>query len=88
MSTTENTLEGCLLSSEHKHQALKSTEPNDYKEPISPQSPIFTEVMNSLHGPDASLNAGMEVQGASSSAPLPVINDSKTLQKIKTAPDF
>ena len=64
--------------------------PNYYKEVVSPESPLsdfsrnfnpFTEVKNFLHGSNASLNDGMESQGASSSAPSTVIHDSKTPQK-------
>ena len=61
------------------------TVPNDYKEPVSPQSPLsclsqnttlYTEVKNSLHGSNASLDVEMEVQEASSIAPFTVIHDS------------
>ena len=93
MSATENALEVLLPSSEFEHQALMITLPNDYKEPVSPQSllfdlsqntTLFTEVKNSLQGSNAPLNDEMEVQEASSSAPFSVIHGSKTLQKLET----
>ena len=76
ISATEKALEISPLSTEFEHQALMITVSNDYKEPISPQRPLsdfsqsttlFTEVENSLHGPNDSLNDEMEVQEASSS---------------------
>ena len=66
------------------------TVPNDYKEPVSPQSSLsefpqdstpLTAVKNSLHGSNNSQNDEMEVQEASNGAPLTVIHDSKTRQK-------
>ena len=63
---------------------------NDLKECVSPQSLLliffqaktpFTEVMNPLHDSSASLNDNMEIQEASSSAPITVIHDSKTPKK-------
>ena len=70
------------------------TVPNDYEEPVSPQSSLseflqdstpLTAVWNSLHGSNNSQNEQMEVQGASNSAPLSVIDDSKTRQKNKNS---
>ena len=89
MSATEKALEVSLPSSEFEHQRMMSTVSNDYKERNSPKSSLsefsqntipFTEFKNSLHGSCASLDDEMEVQEASSSAPLTLIQDSKTWQ--------
>ena len=57
MSTTEIALELPFTSIESEYQALMITVPNDYKEPVSPQSSFsnfsqptapFIEVKNSL----------------------------------------
>ena len=99
MSTTQKPLHAFPPSTELKHQALVITVPKDYKtvsndseEIVSPQRSFsgllqntspFTEVKNSLHGSNTSLNDDLEFQGASSIAPLTVKGYSKTLQKIK-----
>ena len=92
MSSTEKTLKVSLLSTELGHQALMTTLPKYCKEPVSPQSslsdfsqntPQFTEVNDSFHGSNASLNDEMEIHETSTSAPLTVIHDSKTPQKNK-----
>ena len=68
------------------------TAPNEYKEPVQPQSSLsdsyqnttpFYAFKNSLHGSNASLNDGMEVEEASFSAALTVKHDSKTATKQK-----
>ena len=41
----------------------------------------FTEVKDPLHDSSASPNDDLEIQGASSSAPITVIHDSKTPKK-------
>ena len=91
MSSTEKTLEASLQSTEFEHQALVITVPNDYEETVSPQSSFsdfsqiktpFTEVNNSLHGSNASLDDEMEFHEPSKDAPLIVKNVSKTPQKL------
>ena len=65
---------------------------HDSKEIVSPQRSLsgllqnttpFTEVKNSLHSSNTSLNGELEFQGASSIAPLTVKKGSKILQKLK-----
>ena len=90
MSALENVLELSLPSIAFKQQALITTESNDYKEPVSPQSSLFaffqknsnfTEVKDPLHGYNPSVSEEMEFQEASISALLPLMYDSKTQQK-------
>ena len=65
MSTIEKTLDSSLPSIEIEYQALVITIPNDCEEPVSAQSSLsdfpqntslFTEVRNSIHGSEDSLN--------------------------------
>ena len=66
MSATENAIKISLPSADFEHQVPMITVPNDYKELVSPQSSHsdfvqnitpFTEVRNSLHGSNDSVNA-------------------------------
>ena len=76
MSITGKIFNASFPYTEFEHQALVITFPNDYravssdKEIISPQSSLsdlsqittpFTEVKNSLHGSNTSLNDEMEI---------------------------
>ena len=62
MIATEHASETSSTPTEFQHQTLMITVPIDYKELVSPQSLLldlskfFTEVKNSLHGSNASLN--------------------------------
>ena len=94
MSASEKALQVSLLSTDIENVALIITVSNDYKEPVSPQillSVFFSqsttpsyEVRNNLRGSTAFQKDEMQNQEASSSAPLTVIHDSKTPQKMKS----
>ena len=92
MSSIGNTLETSLPSADCEHQALVIAVPNDFENIVSSENPLpdlsetttpFTEVQNSLHASNATLNVKMEIEGASTSAPSTVKYDSKPPQKKK-----
>ena len=83
--------ESFFSSTEYEDQALMITVHKDLKECVSPQSLLstffqaktpFTEVKNPLHDSSASLKDDMEIQAASSSAPITALQESKTPKKI------
>ena len=82
-----------LPSTEIESLALLMTVPNYYQKTELPQSSFsdisqnknsITEIKNSLHGSQGSLNDAMESQRASSNAPSTATKDSQNPQKTKT----
>ena len=91
MSATEKALEVSVPSIDFDNWALMITVPNDHEKTyfgtklalwFFSKYYSFTELESFLHDFSAFLNDEMEIQETSTSVPLTVIHDSKSLQKI------